>query len=308
MIVFRNLTEIKDVEKTAVALGNFDGIHKGHQKLISTAVEVAKKKGIKSAVFTFTNHPRNVMSGRSVVKNVLYERDKFSVLEEMGIDYLFTLDFDDAMMKQSPESFVDDILISAFNVDTAICGFNFTYGHKAGGNAETLKAEGAQKNFDVQVMNPVTVNGQVVSSTLIRANVEAGQVDVAAEYLGRPYCVRGVVLKGNQLGRVMGFPTCNIVMDETMVAPSNGVYVTRCLVDSTWYPSVTNVGNKPTVGNYDKNIETNILNFDRDIYGQDICVEFLEKIRDEIKFEGLEDLKSEIGRNKAYAREYHAKR
>jgi len=306
MIIFRSLTEIdKNIEKTAVALGNFDGVHKGHQVLISEAVAVAKEKGIKSAVFTFTNHPRNVMSGKSIVKNVLYEEDKFAVLESMGIDYLFTLDFDETIMKQSPESFVDDILIDAFNIDTAICGFNFTYGHKAGGTAESLKADGVKKGFDVHVMNPVTVKDQIVSSTLIRNCIEAGHVDEASEFLGRPYRVKGTVLKGNQLGRTMGFPTCNILMDDTMVAPLNGVYVTRCMVDGVWYPGVTNVGTKPTVGDYEKNVETNLFDFDQIVYGKDICVEFFEKIRDEKKFSGIEELQAEIGRNKEYAAKYH---
>ena len=306
MIIFRSLTEIdKNIEKTAVALGNFDGIHKGHQVLISEAVAVAKEKGIKSAVFTFTNHPRNVMSGRSVVKNVLYEEDKFSVLESMGIDYLFTLDFDERIMKQSPDSFVDDILIDAFNIDTAICGFNFTYGHKAGGTAETLKEDGIKKGFDVRVMKPVTVNDQIVSSTLIRSCIEAGHVDEALEFLGRPYTVKGTVLHGNELGRTMGFPTCNILMDESMVAPLNGVYVTRCSVDGVWYPGGTNVGHKPTVGEYEKNVETNILDFDKMIYDKEIIVEFYEKIRDEKKFSGIDELKAEIGRNKEYARNFH---
>ena len=306
MIIFRSIAEIdKNIEKTAVALGNFDGIHIGHQALIKKAVEVAKAKGIKSAVFTFTNHPRNVMSGKNVVKNVLYEEDKFKVLEDMGIDYLFTLDFDDAIMKQTPESFVDDNLLGAFNMDTAICGFNFTYGYKAGGTAETLKAESIAKNFDVHVMNPVTLNDQVVSSTLIRGRIEAGHVDEALQFLGRPYCVKGEVLHGNQLGRTMGFPTCNILVDDAMVAPANGVYVTRCMVDGQWYPAVTNVGHKPTVGNYEKNVETNILDFDSNIYGKEICVEFYEKIRDEKKFETLDELIAEIGRNKDYARNFH---
>ncbi|MBR5228923.1 MAG: riboflavin biosynthesis protein RibF, partial [Firmicutes bacterium] len=217
------------------------------------------------------------------------------------------LDFDEMIMKQSPESFVDDILINAFNIDTAICGFNFTYGHKAGGTAETLKADGLVKNFSVHVMNPVTVNDQVVSSTLIRGSIEAGHVDEAAEFLGRPYTVKGEVLHGNQLGRTMGFPTCNILMDEGMVAPANGVYVTRCMVDGVWYPGVTNVGHKPTIGHYEKNVETNILDFDQMIYGKTVCVEFFEKIRDEKKFSSLDELKDEIGRNKEYARNFHEK-
>ena len=137
MVIFRNLTEIQDIEKTAVALGNFDGIHKGHQVLIKKAVKTAEEKGIKSAVFTFSNHPRNVIAGNSVVRNIIYEDEKIEILEEMGVDYLFSISFEE-IMKLSPQDFVDKVLIERFRIDTAVCGFNFTYGYKAAGTADML--------------------------------------------------------------------------------------------------------------------------------------------------------------------------
>ena len=303
MVIFRNLAEIQDIEKTAVALGNFDGIHKGHQVLIKKAVKTAEEKGIKSAVFTFSNHPRNVIAGNSVVRNIIYEDEKIEILEEMGVDYLFSISFEE-IMKLSPQDFVDKVLIERFRIDTAVCGFNFTYGYKAAGTADMLRGMAAGR-FDVAVVDPVKVNGQVVSSTLIREKIMNGDVEAVPELLGRNFTIRGTVIHGNEIGRSIGFPTCNIVIDESMAALPNGVYMTYCYVEGVKYCSITNVGNKPTIGEYGKNIETNIFNFNEDIYDKKIKVEFLKKIRDEQKFDDLEALKKQIHDDSVLVRKEH---
>ena len=303
MVIFRNLAEIQDIEKTAVALGNFDGIHKGHQVLIKKAVKTAEEKGIKSAVFTFSNHPRNVIAGNSVVRNIIYEDEKIEILEEMGVDYLFFISFEE-IMKLSPQDFVDKVLIERFRIDTAVCGFNFTYGYKAAGTADMLRGMAAGR-FDVAVVDPVKVNGQVVSSTLIREKIMNGDVEAVPELLGRNFTIRGTVIHGNEIGRTIGFPTCNIVIDESMAALPNGVYMTYCYVEGVKYCSITNVGNKPTIGEYGKNIETNIFNFNEDIYDKKITVEFLKKIRDEQKFDDLEALKKQIHDDSVFVRKEH---
>lgn len=303
MVIFRNLAEIQDIEKTAVALGNFDGIHKGHQVLIKKAVKTAEEKGIKSAVFTFSNHPRNVIAGNSVVRNIIYEDEKIEILEEMGVDYLFSISFEE-IMKLSPQDFVDKVLIERFRIDTAVCGFNFTYGYKAAGTADMLRGMAAGR-FDVAVVDPVKVNGQVVSSTLIREKIMNGDVEAVPELLGRNFTIRGTVIHGNEIGRTIGFPTCNIVIDESMAALPNGVYMTYCYVEGVKYCSITNVGNKPTIGEYGKNIETNIFNFNEDIYDKKITVEFLKKIRDEQKFDDLEALKKQIHDDSVLVRKEH---
>ena len=303
MVIFRNLAEIQDIEKTAVALGNFDGIHKGHQVLIKKAVKTAEEKGIKSAVFTFSNHPRNVIAGNSVVRNIIYEDEKIEILEEMGVDYLFSISFEE-ILKLSPQDFVDKVLIERFRIDTAVCGFNFTYGYKAAGTADMLRGMAAGR-FDVAVVDPVKVNGQVVSSTLIREKIMNGDVEAVPELLGRNFTIRGTVIHGNEIGRTIGFPTCNIVIDESMAALPNGVYMTYCYVEGVKYCSITNVGNKPTIGEYGKNIETNIFNFNENIYDKKITVEFLKKIRDEQKFDDLEALKKQIHDDSVLVRKEH---
>ena len=305
MKIFRDLEEIDDIDSTVVALGNFDGIHLGHRSLIDEAVKIAAEKGLKSAIFTFSNHPRNVLAGENIVKNIMYEDEKITLLETLGIDYMFSLDFDDAMMRISPENFAKNILSERFKADTAICGFNFSYGYKAAGNAENLAKFGQKFGFETVVKEPVKVNGEIVSSTLIRKKITSGDMESAAILLGRNYSIRGEVIYGNRKGRTIGFPTCNITIDDAMVSPANGVYVTYCHVNGRRHNSITNVGHKPTIGNYAKNIETNILDFNEDIYGSKIKVEFLKMTRAEQKFSGLKELQEQLITDIKFARSFH---
>ena len=244
-----------------------------------------------------------MIAGNSVVRNIIYEDEKIEILEEMGVDYLFSISFEE-IMKLSPQDFVDKVLIERFRIDTSVCGFNFTYGYKAAGTADMLRGMAAGR-FDVAVVDPVKVNGQVVSSTLIREKIMNGDVEAVPELLGRNFTIRGTVIHGNEIGRTIGFPTCNIVIDESMAALPNGVYMTYCYVEGVKYCSITNVGNKPTIGEYGKNIETNIFNFNENIYDKKITVEFLKKIRDEQKFDDLEALKKQIHDDSVLVRKEH---
>ena len=305
MKVFKSLDEIKNIEATATALGNFDGVHLGHQELIREAVKQAREKGLKSAVFTFSNHPKNVISGTNMVKNIIYNDEKEEILESMGVDYLFSLDYTKEFGSLSPQEFTAELLVKHFRVKHVVCGFNYRYGYKAQGDSQTLIEQGCILGFDVSVMDAVSLEGSVVSSTLIRGLIALGDMEVCSRYLGRNYSIGGTVIEGNHIGRTIGFPTCNITVDETMVAPASGVYVTCCRVDGQTYPAITNVGSKPTIGLYHKNVETHLLDVKVDLYGKDIRVEFLKKLRDERKFDNIEALTEEIRRNCDTAREYH---
>ncbi|MDD7408893.1 MAG: bifunctional riboflavin kinase/FAD synthetase [Anaerovoracaceae bacterium] len=305
MIIFNSLDKIDITGPAVVAMGNFDGIHRGHRALIEQAVKDAHSIGAASAVFTFSENPRNILAGHTVVRNIVYPEDKIELIRKLGVDYLFSLPFDEYLMKQMPEDFVKDILIGKLHTVETVCGFNFTYGYKAGGNADTLKAAGEELGFKAQIVPAVMDGGDVISSTLIRQKITEGDVERASKLLGRNYSIKGTVVHGNHIGRTIGFPTCNITVDETMITPANGVYFTYCHVDGERCCSVTNVGNKPTIGTYDKNIETNILDFNRDIYGHTVTIEFLKRRRTERKFSGLDELQQEIDRDKAAARDYH---
>ncbi len=306
MKIFNSLEEIdNDIEKTVVALGNFDGVHKGHQQIISRTVKSAEAAGYKSAVFTFSNHPKNLMKGDAAVKNILYPEEKAAIIEQLGIDYMFNIPFDESILTMEPVDFIDKLLLEKFHMKQAYCGFNYHFGYKAKGDAELLMKEGMKKGFGIHIQEPFEIDKKLVSSTLIRELIGEGKVDQCAKYMGRFYSIGGEVVVGNKLGRTIGFPTSNVMIDDTMVTPPNGVYVTYCTYNGVRYPSITNVGVKPTIGNYHKNVETHIFNFDKELYGKQIRVEFLEKTRDERKFENVEALAKQITDDCITAKSYH---
>ena len=305
MKIWEDLEEIKDIEPTAVALGNFDGVHLGHQQLIKKMVEKAKEENLASAVFTFSNHPKDLLPKAKKVKNILYKDEKAEIIQSLGVDYLFNIPFTKSIMTLSPQEFVDKLLIEKFNMKAAFCGFNYHFGFKAEGNPDVLRAEGETKGFTVTEMAPFKIKGNVVSSSMIRTLIASGQVEKCKTYMGRHYEIGGEVVVGNKLGRTLGFPTSNLVIDESMVTPPNGVYVTYCTYNGVRYPSVTNVGNKPTIGHYKKNVETHIFDFNKELYGKNIIVEFLKKTRDEVKFDDVKELSAQIVRDCREAKAYH---
>lgn len=308
MKIFNSLEEISNIEDTVLALGNFDGVHKGHQLIIERTVKSAEAAGLKSAVFTFSNHTRTLLKKLPPVKNILYAEEKAAIIESMGVDYLFNIPFTREILIMSPEEFIDEILVKKFKIREAYCGFNYRFGYKAAGTPEVLMREGMKRDFGIHVQEPYKIDDIVVSSTYIRELIEAGDMEECARFMGRPYAIGGEVVVGNKLGRTIGFPTSNVMIDETMATPPNGVYITYCIYNGTRYPSVTNVGVKPTVGNYKKNVETHIFNFDKELYGKDIRVEFVKRTREERKFESVDALSAQIKSDCIMAKAYHRER
>ena len=305
MKIFNSLDEINDIQPCAVALGNFDGVHKGHQQLINKAVRAAQRHGIKSAVFTCSNHPKSMLPGNKEVKNIIYQEEKIALIEKLGVDYLFNIKFTKEIQTMDPVDFIRKLLYGKLMAAETFCGFNYRFGYKAAGNIKLLREEGKRLGIRVNVIDPVIIDGEVVSSTLIRSLIRSGDVDECAKYLGRNYDIGGEVVVGNRLGKKLGFPTSNIMIDETMVTPPNGVYITYCIYNGIKYPSVTNVGVKPTVGTYKKNMETHIFNFNKELYGKHIKIEFLKMTRDEVKFGSVDELSAQIARDCRQAKEYH---
>lgn len=304
MKVFNTLDEINNIEPSVIALGNFDGVHLGHQALIAEAKKIAEEKGLKTAVFSFSNHPKNLTSDKKVL-NIAYQDEKASLMEDLAVDYLFNVQFDEKMMKTTAEDFISELLIGKFNMKHAVCGFNYHFGHKGSGDTELLKQLGDYFGYEVSCMNPVIIDGDVVSSTLIRGLIKAGEMEDVKKFLGRNYDIEGEVVVGNRLGRTIGFPTSNITIDENMVTPPNGVYITYCIYNGVKYPSITNVGVKPTIGDYKKNMETHIFNFDKELYGKVIRVEFVTMTREEVKFSSIEELSKQIEKDCLNAKKYH---
>lgn len=305
MRIFNSLEEVNNIEPTVVALGNFDGVHRGHQQIIERTVGTAKAAGLKSAVFTFSNHTRTLLKNLPPVKNILYPEEKAEIFEKMGVDYLFNIPFTHEILGMSPEEFIDEILVKTFRIKEAYCGFNYTFGHKAAGTPEVLTHEGMRKGFGIHIQEPFMIDDIVVSSTYIRQLIQEGKMEDCARFMGRRYSIGGEVVVGNKLGRTIGFPTSNVMIDENMASPSNGVYITNCIYNGVKYPSITNVGVKPTVGTYNKNVETHIFNFDKELYGKQIRVEFIKKTRDEKKFSSVEELSKQIKSDCIMAKAYH---
>ncbi len=305
MKIFNSLDEIRGTSPCAVAVGNFDGVHKGHRKLIQSAVEKAKEKGIKSAVFTFSNHPRNLLAGRTVVQNIQYSEEKHRIMEDLGVDYLFNIEFTWDICNMAPEDFINELLIDTLKAKYVFCGFNYTFGSRAAGNPQMLEEVGGARGLELCMIDPVEVDGNLVSSTFIRGLIETGQMDKCKKFLGEYYTIGGEVVVGNKLGRTIGFPTSNLMIDESMVTPPNGVYITYCIYNGVRYPSITNVGVKPTIGTYKKNVETHIFNFNKELYGKQIMVQFVKKTRNERKFDSLDALKEQIRKDCIHAKKYH---
>lgn len=305
MKIYYSLDEIKNMDATVIALGNFDGVHLGHQEIIRRTVESAGAAGLKSAVFTFSNHTSTVLPNVKPVKNILYEEDKARIIGEMGIDYMIDIPFTEDILKMSPDRFIKEILMDRLNIREAYCGFNYSFGYKAQGTPSVLMEKGLEHGFGIHVQEPFTIDGKVVSSTWIRELISKGEMEESERLMGRRYVIAGQVIEGNRLGRTIGFPTCNLVVDETMITPPNGVYISMCTCKGKRYRSVTNVGNKPTIGEYVKNIETHIFDFDEDVYGENIRVEFLKHTRAEKKFKDVEELKAQIEKDSIGARAYH---
>jgi len=287
-----------------VALGNFDGIHLGHMELVDLVVKKCNAKGIKSVLYTFHDHPENVIAKKIVTPLINTNEMKAEILSKVRLDYLLFEEFNQVLMNFSPEDFVKKILIDKLNAKLVVISFHYRFGHKGKGDAKLLKQFGKKYGFDVYVVEPVTYDNIIVSSSIIRDLVREGDVVLAAKFLNRPYEIWGTVIRGKNLGTKMGFPTINIDPDERMVLPAKGVYISSVMFNDVSYQSITNVGENPTVGDVGLRIETYILNFSGDLYESNVKIKFMVRIRNERKFANLDELISQITKDVDLAKEY----
>jgi riboflavin kinase/FMN adenylyltransferase len=305
MKIYRKVQDIVGIPETAVALGNFDGVHLGHAKLIRHMVEFAKQRDLAPAVFTFSNHPQNVLTGRTLVRSLLPLEEKEACIADFGVEYLFSLPFDASFHGMEPRTFIDGLLLGRFHARAVHCGYNFRFGAKAAGHTLTLEHAAKGCGFSLDVMEPFEIDDSIVSSSLVRSLVSEGKVDEAARFLGRPYALSGVTVRGNGYGRDLGFPTANIAVDSLMVRPAFGVYVTETLLDGKALRSVTNIGVRPTIGDERLFVESHIMDIpDEDLYGKRMRVSFLKMIRPERKFGSLKELVSQIDADRGTAAAY----
>ncbi|KGJ50679.1 riboflavin biosynthesis protein RibC [Clostridium sp. NCR] len=293
MTIIKSLDEVINVENTVVTIGNFDGIHKGHIKLIKEAVKEAKTKNYKSVVFTFENHPMRYFRADSI-KHIITNEEKVKIFEDLGVDMVFMIPFDEYMTKISATDFVKTILHEKLKCKMVIVGHDFTFARNKEGNASLLESLGKNYNMKVKVIEPIKIKGRRVSSSYIRNLINDGNVSEIKNFLGRNYFLEGEVIHARKIGRTIGFPTANLKAEDKLIIPKNGIYAVKVYVKNKVYYGATNIGYNPTVNGKVLSIETNIIDFDEEIYGEIIRVEFLDRIRDEKKFNSLDELKSQL--------------
>lgn len=285
---------------TYIALGSFDGLHLGHRALVQKAIEAAKKNKGKSMIYTFKNHPLSIINREIMPKLLMDNNMKIKVLEHMGVDYLSLINFSREFMEISPEDFICNI-INNYNVKGIIVGFNYRFGYKNLGDIALLKKLSVKYNFKLYVINPIKQNNELISSSRIRNIIsEQGDIKKANSMLYVPFSIEGKVIRGRQIGREIGFPTINLDYNKDFVIPKGGVYSTVVKYKDKFYKGVTNIGYNPTVENQKLSIETHILDFNSNIYDEVIRVYFTGRIRDEKKFDSLEELACRIEKDKEY--------
>lgn len=290
----------------SLAVGFFDGVHRGHQTVINAAIEKAKELNVQSAVMTFDPHP-SIVLGKSN-ERIFYITplsQKLEILEELGVDTTFVVQFTSDFAKLSPEDFIQ-YFIRDFNVKHVTAGFDFSFGAFGRGDMKLMK-ELSQGDFGVTVIDEQIESGEKISSTRIRKKLQEGDMEEVHFLLGRPFQVPGIVVQGDKRGRTIGFPTANIQSMEGCFIPATGVYAVKILVQNKLYDGVCNVGYKPTFKNPDEKhltIEVHILDFEKNIYGEEVKVFWYKRLRDEQKFDGIESLKAQIARDKERAIEY----
>lgn len=285
-----------------VALGSFDGLHSGHLSLVNKIIELANENKGKSIVYTFKNHPRTLIKGATPPKLLMDNESKEEILEALGVDLIYFEEFNEEYMKLTPEGFIK-YLCEKFKVKGIVIGFNYRFGYKNVGNIEMLKELSTKYGYELYVMEPCNYEDEVISSTRIRNELLSGNVDKAMKMLNRPYCIKGKVVHGKKLGRAIGFPTANLDYSKEALIPKKGVYYTNVQWQGKIYKGITSVGNNPTVNGDKLTIETYILDFNNDLYGHNIKVYFIKKIRDEKKFNSIDDLVIQLKKDKYYALE-----
>ena len=286
-----------------LALGNFDGMHRGHLKIIERVRRGAEERGSTAVAMTFDPHPSKIVRPDKAPPLLMTHHQKLEALARGGMHGVAIIRFTPQLAQWDPETFVRTVLVEWLHVAEVWVGANFLFGHDRSGNFSLLRSLGARYGFRAEKIDPVRYKDFVVSSTRVRRLVAEGRVDEAGALLGHHYMLDGTVVQGQKRGRTLGFPTANLCAENELVPPA-GVYATTLHVDGMAYPSITNIGTRPTFESGQEHvIETHILNFDRDVYGARLRLGFVQRLRDEKKFDGIDALKTQIEADRARAQD-----
>lgn len=303
MKVYSDLSSIKISNYTACGIGNFDGIHLGHQKLVQTLLQYSQLRKLDSLIFTFDPHPSTVLSPNNSAKLIFKQNKKRQIMESYGIHHFVLAPFTQEFSRMEYKDFIYNVLIDKCRAKVVVIGFNYKFGYKGLGTAENLKRLCNEAGVDTIIVPPVTYKGNIVSSTFIRSLLEKGDVKSAAEYIGRPFTIEGFVTHGKGIGKRLGFPTANISVDSELVLPAKGVYAVLVAWNNNIFKGVANLGTKPTFNGNDIVLEIHLFDFNGKLYGEKLEVSFIHNLRSEVKFDKPEDLAKQVQRDLLSAKE-----
>ncbi len=306
-IIMKIIKDITDIEKlhmenTAVALGKFDGVHRGHRDIMERLIK-EKNKGYISLIFTFSRNPKT--AGKNISEEKIFtENEQMLVYEKTGIDIIIVYPIDSGILNMSAEAFVKNILVDRLGVRKIICGGDFRFGKDRLGDTSTLKSCGERYGFDTEIVDMVSENGKIISSTVIRRLIKEGKLEEAEKMLGHRFSIAGRVVYGNQIGRILDTPTANIIPEKEKIIPPYGVYVSLCNIDGKYYRGVTNIGYRPTINEKEKQlgVETYFLDYIGNLYGRIIEIELVKHTRPEMKFDSTDALKRQLVKDKEICR------
>ena len=304
--VHHDLSQLPRFKNAVITIGTFDGVHVGHQQIIKLLKQEAQAIGGETVIITFHPHPRKVVSqDKSAIKILNTLPEKIELLDKQGIEHLVVVAFDDYFANQTAEEYIENFLVRKFNPAMIIIGYDHRFGKNRSGDYQLLEHFGVKFGFAVKEIPEHVLNEITVSSTKIREALKQSDIDTANGFLGYKYFFEGMVVEGNKLGRTIGYPTANLaVNEEEKLIPGNGVYAVKLTTgsDSNTYNGMMNIGVRPTVNGTKRTIEVNILDFDKDIYGQSTTVFLFAYLRGEVRFEGLDKLKEQLAKDKLAAR------
>lgn len=306
MQVFESLEIAVKFANPILTIGNYDGLHLGHRRIIERIKLKAREQKGTSMLMTFHPHPLTILKPEKFVGLITPLHVKRRLIEEAGVDVLFIVPFTDEFHLINPELFVDSLLMEKLGIKGLIVGYDFKFGKGGKGNVEYLASKSTEYGFFFEIQAAITLDGEKVGSNRIRKMIQDGDVRKAAAHLGRPYMIEGTVIKGDGRGRTIGFPTINLKSDFPLI-PKRGVYISMVEIDGKKFSAVTNIGYNPTFDGQGLTIETYILDFSQDLYGREIALYFLNRIRDEVKFSSVDELKGGIWKDVETAREYFKK-
>ena len=308
-LTYPHTLRIEELQETVSAIGFFDGIHKGHQKVIETAVLQAKSNNMESAVITFHPHPSVVLKQDTQhVRYITPLREKKEILQQLNVDRLYIIKFNKELSLLSPQQFIDHFIIG-LNIKHLIAGFDYTYGHKGQGNMESI-ATYANGAFSSTTIDKVELSNEKVSSTKIRGFLKSGKIEEVNLLLGRPLSLKGIVVEGDKRGRTIGYPTANLEVNPDALLPKSGVYAVKVFYKNVSYEGMANLGVKPTFNSdlVDPSVEVHIFDYNNDLYGEELKVEWHEFIREEKKFNSVDELVKQIENDEIVIREFFYKR